>query len=138
MQFRRQSREALQINLTPLIDVVFLLLIFFMVSTNFNRETQLQVNLPTAQSGVESEDSDVLDIGISQDGTISIDGQNLITREFDMVVGALRQAAHGEDNPRLIISADGMAPHQALIRVMDAAASLGYSRIALAAQREEH
>jgi len=100
MQFRRQPREAMQINLTPLIDVVFLLLIFFMVSTSFTRETQLQVDLPKAANGVETEQQQGIDIGINQTGQVSVAGRALQSLDLGLIKGALRQAAGNEAQPK--------------------------------------
>lgn len=137
MQFRRQLRDPVQINLTPLIDVVFLLLIFFMVSTSFSRETQLQVDLPSASSGVSEEAAAVIDIGIGRDGQIAILGKALATQDKARLRGALQQAAAGNESPRIVVSADAQAPHQAFVDVMDVAASLGFKQLAIAAQRED-
>jgi biopolymer transport protein ExbD len=137
MQFRRQQREAVQINLTPLIDVVFLLLIFFMVSTSFSRETQLQVDLPSA-SGEATEASEVVvDIGIGRHGELAINGRALASSDKARLRVALKQAA-GDTMPSIIVSADAQSPHQAFVDVMDVAASLGFSRLAIAAQQEEY
>ena len=70
MKFRRKPRETVDINLASLIDVVFILLLFFVVTTTFTRETQLRVDLPEAVSGSPSEDQSTkhLDIAISADG----------------------------------------------------------------------
>ena len=137
MQFRRQLRDPVNINLTPLIDVVFLLLIFFMVSTSFSRETQLQVDLPSANGTEVEEAVTTIDIGIGRDGQIAIDGKALATSDRDVLRGALRQAAAGQESPQIIVSADAQAPHQAFVNVMDVAATLGYKRLAIAAQRED-
>ncbi len=137
MQFRRQPREAMQINLTPLIDVVFLLLIFFMVSTSFNREAQLSVDLPSASHASIVDKPAIIDVGISRDGQVFVAGSGLNNLNLDVLQGALRQAAAGQAQPSIVVSADAQAPHQSLVSVMNAAASLGYNKLALAAQREE-
>jgi len=138
MQFRRQLRDPVQINLTPLIDVVFLLLIFFMVSTSFNRETQLQVDLPNANGSQAQDDIQVIDIGIGRNGQLSINGNVLAMTNRDILMGAMRQAANGLESPQIIVSADANAPHQAFVSVMDVAAALGYQRLAIAALQGEN
>ncbi|PTU03482.1 biopolymer transporter ExbD, partial [Pseudomonas sp. HMWF031] len=78
MKFRRKQRENVDINLVSLIDVVFVLLLFFVVTTTFTRETQLRVDLPEAVSGSPAEDqSKQLDIAISADGVFSVNNQIL-------------------------------------------------------------
>lgn len=138
MQFRRQLRDPVQINLTPLIDVVFLLLIFFMVSTSFNRDTQLQVDLPSANGAVVEEALAAIEIGIGRDGQIAINGSALPTANREALRGALRQAAVGQEAPQIIVSADAQAPHQSFVTVMDVAAGLGFKRLAIAAQQEDN
>lgn len=136
MQFRRQLRDPVQINLTPLIDVVFLLLIFFMVSTSFSRDTQLQVDLPTASGAKMEDQATTIEVGIGREGQITINSKALPSMSRDALRGALRQAAGGQDSPRIIVSADAQAPHQSFVTVMDVAAELGFKRLAIAAQQE--
>ena len=79
MKFRRKPRETVDINLASLIDVVFILLLFFVVTTTFTRETQLRVDLPEAVSGSPSDEQNgkQLDIAISADGVFSVNNQLL-------------------------------------------------------------
>lgn len=79
MKFRRKPRETIDINLASLIDVVFILLLFFVVTTTFTRETQLRVDLPEAVSGSPAEDQQVkqLDVAISAEGVFSVNNKIL-------------------------------------------------------------
>lgn len=85
MKFRRKPRETVDINLASLIDVVFILLLFFVVTTTFTRETQLRVDLPEAVSGSPAEDQQVkqLDIAISAEGVFSVNNKVLPKRSGD-------------------------------------------------------
>lgn len=134
MKFRRsrRRREDIDINLTSLIDVVFILLLFFVVTTTFTRETQLQVDLPEAVSGAPDQNPPKrLDIAISADGNYAINQHVLPKSDLDTLITALRAESNGDTTLPLSISADGKTPHQAVITAMDAAGKLGFSRLSM-------
>ena len=135
MQFRRQKRQQDGINLTPLIDVVFLLLIFFMVSTTFTRETRLEVNLPEADGYSTSEELDnVIEILIDKEGSYAINGNLLVNRKIDTIISALQQASGSDNSMPIILTADANAPHRSVVTVMDAAGQLGFTKLNIATQ----
>ncbi|RDL45892.1 biopolymer transporter ExbD [Marinomonas piezotolerans] len=137
MKFRRQKLEDVQINLTPLIDVVFLLLIFFMVSTTFKQTTELVIDLPTASSSAPSlQSQEPVEILITQDGQFSINNQTLINQHVDTLVQGLKEIFNGNFERPLIITADANAPYEMVMRVYDAAAQLGITKLAHTAQKE--
>lgn len=131
MKFRRKQRENVDINLASLIDVVFILLLFFVVTTTFTRETQLRVDLPEAVSGLPAEDQQVkqLDIAISAEGVFSVNNQLLEKNDLASLMEALQKESGGDTQLPLSISADGKTPHQAVITAMDAAGKLGFSHL---------
>ncbi len=131
MKFRRKPRENVEINLASLIDVVFILLLFFVVTTTFTRETQLRVELPEASSGLppDQENSSVLEVLIDADGNFSLNGEALFSNELETLVRALEQASGGDRDRPLVISADARTAHQAVVTAMDAAGRLGFSRL---------
>lgn len=131
MKFRRKPRETVDINLASLIDVVFILLLFFVVTTTFTRETQLRVDLPEAVSGSPSEDQTVkqLDIAISADGEFSVNNQLLPKNDLASLMEALQKESGGDTSLPLSISADGKTQHQAVVTAMDAAGKLGFSHL---------
>lgn len=130
MKFRRKQWENVDINLVSLIDVVFVLLLFFVVTTTFTRETQLRVDLPEAVSGSPAEDqSKQLDIAISADGVFSVNNQILPKSDLATLMDALQKEAKGDINRPLSISADGKTQHQSVITAMDAAGKLGFSHL---------
>ncbi|WP_285274986.1 ExbD/TolR family protein [Halopseudomonas bauzanensis] len=133
MNFRRTRREEVGVNLTPLIDVVFLLLIFFMVSTTFTRETQLQVDLPESASGepVENQNLEQIEVLVSAAGEVTINGKSLINPNLDSLQTALQREAGGNNSLPVVITADAKASHQSVITVMDAAGQQGFSRLRL-------
>ena len=131
MKFRRKPRETVDINLASLIDVVFILLLWFVVTTTFTRETQLRVDLPEAVSGSPSEDQTVkqLDIAISADGVFSVNNQLLPKNDLASLMQALQKESGGDTSLPLSISADGKTQHQAVVTAMDAAGKLGFSHL---------
>ncbi|KOX64316.1 biopolymer transporter ExbD [Pseudomonas psychrophila] len=131
MKFRRKPRETVDINLASLIDVVFILLLFFVVTTTFTRETQLRVDVPEAVSGSPSEDQSTkhLDIAISADGVFSVNDQLLPKNDLASLMEALQKESGGDTQLPLSISADGKTQHQAVITAMDAAGKLGFSHL---------
>tara|TARA_R110001592_G_scaffold75380_1_gene228292 strand:+ start:12278 stop:12712 length:435 start_codon:yes stop_codon:yes gene_type:complete len=133
VNFRRQRQEEASVNLTPLIDVVFLLLIFFMVSTTFTRETQLKLDLPEAASGeqVDLREEQQIELTISANGDIAINDKALIAPSFTTLKLALQRESAGDLALPLIITADAQTPHQSVIMAMDAAGQLGFTRLRL-------
>lgn len=130
MKFRRKQRENVDINLVSLIDVVFVLLLFFVVTTTFTRETQLRVDLPEAVSGAPAEDqSQQLEIAISAEGVFSVNNQVLPKSDLSSLMDALQKASNGDTSRPLSISADGKSQHQSVITAMDAAGKLGFSHL---------
>jgi len=137
VKFRRQKIEDVQINLTPLIDVVFLLLIFFMVSTTFNQSTELTIDLPTATSNAPSSDrTQNVELIITADGQYVINGQTLINERVSTLVQGLKEVTQGDYTRPLIITADAKSSYDMVLRVYDAAASLGITKLAHTAQKE--
>ena len=132
MKFRRQHREELSVNLTPLIDVVFLLLIFFMVSTTFTRETQLSVDLPEASGLIRDEVDRQVEILIAEDGSYRVNGRPLVDTHMRTLQAAIYSVSEGDTTLPMVISADAQASHQAVVRAMDAAGQMGFSRLSIA------
>ena len=138
MKFRRRRRDGAGVDLTPLIDVVFLLLIFFMVSTTFIRETQLKIDLPEADGELQEIEKDVIEITVDRRGDYSVNEQLLVNNELDTLLRALRERLADRDpSTRVIITADANAAHQDVVRAMDAAGRVGLSRISITTRQPE-
>ncbi|HEY0894182.1 MAG TPA: biopolymer transporter ExbD [Cellvibrio sp.] len=137
MKFRRQRTEDEGINLTPLIDVVFLLLIFFMVSTTFTKETHLSVDLPEAVGEQSSELPDQIEILISTEGSYSVNGQALVNSKIETLKSAITKTAEGNTEVPLVITADAKTPHQAVVQAMDAAGQLGFAHLSITTRQPE-
>jgi biopolymer transport protein ExbD len=132
----RPQRDP-EINLTPLIDVVFLLLIFFMVSTTFDRTTQLEIELPEASAEPTEEEQELLEVSVDIEGRYYVNSKELVNTELETLKRALEVAADGRHELPLVIHADANSPHQAVVKIMDAASQLGLTRLTFAAQRPE-
>jgi biopolymer transport protein ExbD len=131
VKFRRKPRENIELNLASLIDVVFILLLFFVVTTTFTRETQLKVELPEAASGTPPEQTELklLEVLIAADGSYSLNAKALLKSDLDSLMGALQKESDGDNSLPLTISADAKTPHQAVITAMDAAGKLGFAHL---------
>jgi biopolymer transport protein ExbD len=131
VKFRRKPRENVEIGLAPLIDVVFILLLFFVVTTTFTRETQLKIDLPEADSATPVQETELkqLEVMIAADGSYSLNGQSLVKSDLATLSSALQKESAGDSSLPLVISADARTPHQAVITAMDAAGKLGFSRL---------
>lgn len=132
MKFKRQIGQEVSVNLTPLIDVVFLLLIFFMVSTTFTRESRLQLRLPEASGEAALSAEQILEVQVDQDGQYAINGRVLSDSSLASLRKVLLSIAEGDLERPLLVSADARAPHQAVVRVLDAAGQIGFSKLSLA------
>ena len=131
MKFRRQRLEEVSINLTPLIDVVFLLLIFFMVSTTFTRETQLSIDLPEASGEAREMRDDQIEILIDETGRYRINGQPLVDSRMRTIQAAIYKISAGDTTLPMIISADAQAAHEDVVRAMDAAGQMGFVHLSI-------
>lgn len=138
MNLRPNRSAPPDINLTPLIDVVFLLLIFFMVSTTFKEDARIQVQLPEAQGeDVPAEESQVLEIVIDAAGTFYVNERMVVDSELATLKKAIAGAAGKDREIPVVIKADSKTPHQAVMTAMDAASQLGLLRFAFAATRPD-
>lgn len=140
MRFKRNTKDNLDVNLTPLIDVVFLLLIFFMVSTTFMKQSTLSITLPEADERKVQMDTKTISLMIDSQGNYAIDGQVLLNSQRNHLIEALKQLMNTygieKQNPALIISADAKAPHQSVVTAMDAAAALGLSNLRISVRND--
>ena len=135
LKFRRKQPEEVSVNLTPLIDVVFLLLIFFMVSTTFTKETHLEINLPEAEGEVVESQTDSIEVTISVEGDFSVNGQVLLNSQPDTLRRAIMDQAGDDRKLPFVISADANTPHQSVVTVMDVAGKLGFAGLSITTQQ---
>jgi len=133
MNFNVRPRAEPEVNMPSLIDVVLLLLIFFMVSTSFVKQSQITIRLPAADSeAVVEEVPDHLEIMITEQGTYLINGRELINSRPETIRNALQKLSGGNTRLPLTISADANARHQHVVTAMDVAGKLGFVKISIA------
>ena len=138
MNFKSQrDNDEVNLDVTPLVDVVFLLVIFFMVATTFKHNAEINIVLPESTEELSEARPDAINIGIDARGNISIDDKPLLNAQMNTIKEAISESAVGLKEPPVIISADANATHQSVISVMDAARQLGLIRITFATLRIE-
>jgi len=127
------SKDEPEVNMTSLIDVVLLLLIFFMVSTSFVKQSQISIQLPEADSAALVQESpQQLDIMITEQGSYLINNRELVNNRPETIRNALQNLSNGNTDLPLTISADANARHQHVVTAMDVAGRLGFTRISIA------
>jgi len=133
MKLNLRPRTQPEVNLTSLIDVVLLLLIFFMVSTSFVKQSQIAISLPQADSSaIVEEIPEQIDIMITDTGLFLVNGRELINSRVETIRNALLKVSGGNSNLPLTISADANAKHQDVVTAMDVAGRLGFTSISIA------
>jgi len=139
MNFRGDDkrRDEPRIDLTPLIDVVFILLLFFMVTTTFNRQSELKVDLPEASARAEQQEKRPVRLVIDANGHYFINGREVVNTRGETLIAALREAVGDDPEQAVILQADAKTPHQAVVTAMDAAARLGITRLSIATSLSE-
>jgi biopolymer transport protein ExbD len=129
MQFRKRKARSTLIDITALIDVIFLLLIFFMISTTFITAPGIHVNLPTADSQPKPERQKPLEVTITEKNQFFLDGRAVEKADLRT---ALATAPGRNEATALIIKADGKVHHQIVVDVMDAAKQVGIHQLSIA------
>ncbi len=133
MRLNLRPRTQPEVNLTSLIDVVLLLLIFFMVSTSFVKQSQIAISLPEADSAsVVEEPPERIDIMITETGIYLVNNRELINNRPETIRNALQKVSAGDNSLPLTISADANAKHQHVVTAMDVAGRLGFTQISIA------
>jgi biopolymer transport protein ExbD len=137
MKFQQEEFDEPEINLTSLIDVVFLLLIFFMVSTTFERQALLRLDLPEASTAETESLPEVVEFIITDDGRLFVGEQELVDDRPATVRAALSERFDSGSETPLVVRADAEAPHRLVVRVLDAAAAEGIRRVSIAAIEDD-
>jgi biopolymer transport protein ExbD len=134
MNFRRNNRDEPEINLIPFIDVLLVVLIFLMLSTTYSKFTEMQLKLPTADADAQRDYPKELIVSVSSDGRFAVNKTAVEGKSVDAISLALSGAAKAGKDTVVIISADALATHQAVISVMEAARRAGMSQVTFATQ----
>ena len=138
MNLRNPSRDDPEINLTSLIDVVLLLLVFFMITTSFVRESKLGIRLPEASSVAPAEVlEEPMVVAVTAQGTYLVNGRVLLDNRPETLEAAIRMLAGEDLGGKLTVSADAEASHQAVITAMDVAGRLGYVEVNIATRNPD-
>jgi biopolymer transport protein ExbD len=135
MNFQRgHGREEPEINLIPMIDVLLVILIFLMITTTYSKFSGLEINLPTAESQQQPEQSNEIDVIVTAAGQVMVNRSPLAGSDIPTIAEALKRASGARKEPIIVINADAKAVHQSVVDVMQAAQSAGFSHISFATQ----
>ena len=130
------KEDSVEVNLTPLIDVVFLLLIFFMVSTTFDRHAKLKVSLPEASTKATQQQNDPLVLSIDAKGNYFLNERQIVNQQLGTLKQAILKTLSEKNlnigDVSMVLRADANTPHQAVVRAMDAASQLGLTKLSIA------
>ena len=138
MNLRPRRSEPPRVDITPLIDVVFLMLIFFMVSTTFDKQTQLKVDLPeAATSDTSAVEEQRIDITIDAQGQFYVNERELVRHDAETLRRSLQTIAEDRTDLPVVVSGDRNAPLQSMMTVLDVAAQLGMTRLSFVARQAE-
>ncbi len=136
MNIGPRRREEPEIILIPLIDILLMLLIFFMLAATFRHASDISINLPEAsQRKLPDMEQKSLDVAIDEQGRFFIDRQAVVNSDIETVKRAMQNAAGERKELVVIINADAHTLHQSVITAMDAARQLGLLKISIAAQQ---
>ncbi len=130
---KKNARSDVSMDVTPLIDVVFLLLIFFMITTTFANSSGIEVDLPKANSGTNALNSQDLVVAIDNEGRIIYEHKEVSLEELQAL---LEQIPKEERNQTVVVQADTVTQHGLVVQVMDAVKEVGFARLAVATQQE--
>lgn len=137
MNFKPRRREEPEINLTSLIDVVLLLVVFFMLSSTFIEEGRVRIRLPEASNTpVSRPETDPLVVAVMQSGGYTVNGKELINASPETLRAALVKETGEDRSVRVTVRADARASHQAVVTAMDVLARLGFGEISIATVKE--
>ncbi len=137
MKFYTRVKHPLSLNVTPLIDIVFLLLIFFVTSTTLTEYHVLNITLPSVLHAADESPAPVLHITVSATGEYSVNHERLSNNALPTLTRVLGAAMPFNPDTVVLIAADANAPYQDVARAMDAASQLGYSHIQLQGQSKQ-
>jgi biopolymer transport protein ExbD len=137
MRLKSQQGEEPEVNITSLIDVVFLLLIFFMVSTTFERQAALKIDLPEASVVAENqaEEGEKLELIIDRDGRMYLNDRQLIDSRPGTIEAAFREAVGESRALPVQLRADSLTPHHFVVTAMDVTGKLGFTRLSIATEQ---
>jgi len=135
MNFQRgHGREQPEINLIPMIDVLLVIIIFLMLTTSYAKYSGLEINLPTADSTKQADQSNEINVVLSSTGQVQVDGVPLASSKVEAIADSLKRAAGSRKQPNVVINADAQIAHQKVVDVMQASMLSGLPRISFTTQ----
>ncbi len=138
MKFRRPAQDTLELNLTPLIDCLLFIIIFLMMTTTFVKAGKLRINLPEAATDAQViPPSGSIEVSVSATGDYAVNGQPLLNKQATSLRSAIEKLSEGARDKAFVISADGNAPHQAVVTVMDTAGQMGFQNLSISTRKPE-
>jgi len=137
MNFRKKQDDPLDVNITPLIDVVFLLLIFFMVATTFKKDADIQIDLPKAAGAPVKHHDFTLEITIDSLGRYFVNNRRLRDNKLETLKLAIRETVGKQKNPHVVINSDKETTYQAVITAMDAVRQSGMNKFSLTVKKPQ-
>ena len=138
MKLRKRSRQDDYINVVPFIDILLVLLIFFMVSSRLTHNAELKLDLPSAEETAgQQRQPDTVELAVHEDGSYSINDQSVADNKPETLRKGLHEVAGDRTDIPLILSADAKATHQAVVTAMDVAGQLGFSKLSITTRRDE-
>lgn len=135
MNFQRgRKHEDLEINFIPLIDVLLVIIIFLIVNATFSRNSELQINLPTAEANSPLDKPLVITVDVDQSGRYMVNSVAVSGDSVEQIASALTEAVGNGKDPTIVINADAQATHQSVVNVMEAARVGNYTHITFSTQ----
>lgn len=134
MNLRNRKRADYMVDMTPLVDVVFLMLIFFMVSTSFKMDSTLKLELPTSQSKAQETDQQEVVISVNSNGQLYV--QDEPVEDADLRRRILN-ISKGDPNMRVVLRADANARHHRVVFILDTIRGLGMGKVGIATMQQK-
>ncbi len=131
MKLHRRIPEEVDVNLTPMIDVVFLLLIFFMITTTFKKTSDIDINLPKASAQPAKQVDAPLEVAVFADGSYAVNGEMIADKKLGTLMDAIRQLASGDSAQSVQLKADSQTNYQSVVIAMDALRQLGLTKLSI-------
>ena len=131
MKSRQRRNDAIGIELAPLIDIVFILLIFFVVSSTFIRENVLEIELPTSQSTADARADETIEVVITANNEIQVGERLIPAATVATLMVELRNRVVDTNMRRVVVRADAKSSHETVVLVLDAANLLGLTQVSI-------
>jgi len=128
---RQRRNDAIGIELAPLIDIVFILLIFFVVSSTFIRENILEIELPTSQSTADARADETIEVVITANNEIQVGERLIPAATVATLMVELRNRVVDTNVRRVVVRADAKSSHETVVLVLDAANLLGLTQVSI-------